>query len=764
MKKTFLLLFFSIILGHFVNAQVLDANKILADRGEVYFSFTMADPAQLLDLSKVISLDAFDDGVVKAYANRKGFDKFLTYGLDYSVLLAPGLCAPQPMSDYKFAKGTNDWNTYPTYQGYLDMMNAYATNYPNLCQIIEFGTSGEGRKLLAAKVTSSVNTAKPQFFYTSSIHGDEIGGYILCLRLIDYLLSNYGTDPRITAMVDNTEILINPLANPDGTYAGGNNSVYGATRFNANSVDINRNFPDPADGPHPDGNPWQQETIEFMDYATANHITASANYHGGAELMNYPWDTWSRLAADDTWWQLVSNEYADTAQANGPTSYFNDFGTGVTNGYAWYRITGGRQDYMNYFQQCREVTIEVSNAKIYPAAQLPTLWEANYRSMLNYIEQVNFGIKGIVTDSITGNPIKAMVFVKNHDIDSSMVFSALPYGNYHRPIAAGNWTLEFSAPGYVSKTISNIAATNYNLLTKDVQLRPIGVWAGFTANSTQIQAGESVNFIDQSVGGATNWEWTFTGGNPSTSLSQNPNGIVYATDGVYDVTQKASNTQYNNTLTKKHFILVGDQYLMGNQTQATTCQGNFYDDGGPDYNYTPNYHKTITFAPAEVGKKVRVIFNSFNIESSTNCTVDYLKIYNGSTTSSPLMGAYCGTTSPGNVVSSSEDGTLTFEFVSNNFGSAPGWDASISCDSGVGIPTLAKPIFEMGPNPAKDAIKIETNSNGLLIVYDAAGQVITTQSIQQNQTTLPIAHWKQGVYVICYKTADETIYRKLIKN
>jgi murein tripeptide amidase MpaA len=91
------------------------------------------------------------------------------------------------------------------------------------------------------------------------------------MHLIDYLLEGYGTDPRITEMIDNTEIFINPLANPDGTYHGGNNSVYGAQRYNANNIDLNRNYPDPADGPHPDGNAWQQETVAFMAYATGAH-------------------------------------------------------------------------------------------------------------------------------------------------------------------------------------------------------------------------------------------------------------------------------------------------------------------------------------------------------------------------------------------------------------------------------------------------------------------------------------------------------------
>ena len=65
----------------------------------------------------------------------------------------------------------------------------------------------------------------------------------------------------------------------------------------------------------------------------------------------------------------------------------SDYDNGITNGYAWYEVNGGRQDYMNYFRHCREVTIEISNTKLLPASQLVAHWNYNYRSLLNYIDQ-----------------------------------------------------------------------------------------------------------------------------------------------------------------------------------------------------------------------------------------------------------------------------------------------------------------------------------------------------------------------------------------
>jgi len=225
----------------------------------------------------------------------------------------------------------------------VSFMTGFASAYPDLCRLDTVGTTIQGRLILVVRISKNVNTeeAEPQFLYTSSIHGDETAGYVMMLHLADYLLSNYGIDSNVTRMVNSTEIFINPLANPDGTYHGGNNTVSGAIRYNANYIDLNRNFPDPKVGQHPDGNAWQPETIEWMDYATKNHFTMSINFHGGEEVFNYPWDTWSKLTADDNWWQLVAREYADTVHQYAPAGYFTDLVNGVTNGYAWYEVNGG---------------------------------------------------------------------------------------------------------------------------------------------------------------------------------------------------------------------------------------------------------------------------------------------------------------------------------------------------------------------------------------------------------------------------------------
>lgn len=435
---------------------------------EVYFKFSIFSKSELQSLDRVISIDNVKGNEVYAYANFDEYRNILKLGYKLEILPHPGDVKEVKMSSA--VRDIQDWNTYPTYQGYVDMMNQFAANYPGICRLVDAGTTVQNRKILFVIISDNVNVreAEPQFMYTSTMHGDETTGYVLMLRLIDSLLTSYGTSPRITNLINNAEIWINPNGNPDGTYYGGNNSVSGARRFNANGYDINRNFRDPAEGHNPTG-PYQPETTIMMNLADNNHFILSANFHGGTEVVNYPWDTWARLHPDDSWYRFISREYADTVHDHAPATYMNGFDDGITNGYDWYRVVGGRQDYYTYFDHGRELTVEISDTKLLSASQLPAHWEYNKRSFFNYMEQCLYGLRGIVTNQL-GVPIRAKVSITGHDADSSFVYSDPENGNYHRMIKAGTYNFTFSADGYNSQTFNNVVITDKSTVTLNVQL------------------------------------------------------------------------------------------------------------------------------------------------------------------------------------------------------------------------------------------------------------------------------------------------------
>jgi PKD repeat protein len=664
-----------------VHAQDFDVDEIFGQKGEIYFKF-QNENHNLNALSRIVSIDAIDGLDVYAYASKSEFESFLKHVRDFELLTKPGEQIKEPkMLDKINIREITDWDFYPTYEAYIDIMYQFASDYPDLCEVFSIGQSVEGREIMMAKISKNVDVreAEPQFLYTGTIHGDETTGYILLLRLIDHLLSNYGTDEKVTGLVDNVEIWINPNSNPDGTYAGGNNTVYGATRYNANNVDMNRNYPDPEDGPHPDGNPWQPETILFMQLAEENNFTMSANTHGGAEVLNYPWDTWPTLAADNDWWIFVCREYVDTVHLYSPANYLSGFDNGITNGYSWYSISGGRQDYMNYFHQCREVTLEMSNTKLLPTSQLNDHWDWNYRSLLNYIEQCTYGVNGIVTDQDTGEPLRALVSIEGHDMDSSMVFSDAQTGFYQRLLETGTYNLTFSAPGKYPVTIEGVNVSRYNTININVELDAGTLIADFTASATNVAIGAPVNFTDMSYGNPVSWEWSFEGGTPATSSDQNPQGIVYNETGSFDVSLTITDADGNEeTLLKENYINVNAEFLMTNTT-VTTCTGIFFDSGGENGNYNNDENYVMTFVPGTEGAKIIVEFLSFDVEYQSTCNYDWLKIYDGATTSAPLIGTFCGTESPGTITAVNDDGILTFHFSSDFSITKSGWKALINC-------------------------------------------------------------------------------------
>ncbi len=206
-----------------------------------------------------------------------------------------------------------------------------------------------------------------------------------------------------------------------------------------------------------------------MNLLDTCQFVMSANFHGGSELLNYPYDTRAALHQDDAWMRYVYRKYADTVHAIN-AAYMTALNNGITNGYAWYQIFGSRMDYITWSKFGREVTIEASTLKLMTPSQLPNYWNWSYKSLLQLIEQCLFGINGTVVDSITKAPLKAKVFVQSHDGDSSFTVSKLPFGDYYRPIYTGTYAVDYSCPGCRTKTVSNIQVQNDRATMVNVEL------------------------------------------------------------------------------------------------------------------------------------------------------------------------------------------------------------------------------------------------------------------------------------------------------
>ena len=669
----YVLVFCIAVISSAVSAQdQTELFELMRSRGEYYFTVSVNDPSEVGTINRICSVDKTDGKVVACYANQREYDEMIQAGYKPFLQMPPSMRETHAMWDGK----SKAWNAYPTYDQYVSMMQGFPeeTVLGRSCSCIELGTLSSGRKLLGVRINNGDTDGKPKFLYSSTMHGDEVTGMILMLRLIDELCTS--TDDRIVNLVNNLDIFIFPNTNPDGTYYGGNNTVNGARRYNANDVDINRNFPDFVNGTHPDGNRYQKETQWMMNLAQQYLFTMSANFHGGSEVMNYPWDCTYDLHADDAWWQYVCTEYASKAHAVS-SSYMTDENNGITNGAAWYVITGSRQDYMNYYAQCREVTIECSTAKTPSASQLPNFWNYNHNSMLAYMEQCLNGVHGFVYDATSGAPIEGVtVTVQDHDKNGSQV-STHEAGDFHRPIKGGTYTFLFQKDGYCPQIVEVTVADGERVELNDIQLTPGDcLMPNFTASSTSVSLGQSVSFTDASFGNVASYYWTFEGATPSTSTAQNPTNITYNAVGDYDVTLTITDAEGNSqTLTKSNYIHVAEAVNMHNGS-VTTCNALFYDSGGPNANYGNGQDYILTFYPGSEDAKVCVDFQSFEIESNW----DFLYIYDGTSTSATLIGtSYTGTNSPGTVTATNASGALTFRFTSDSSVNKPGWVATVTC-------------------------------------------------------------------------------------
>jgi hypothetical protein len=355
-------------------------------------------------------------------------------------------------------RGTSDpMNQYYSIDEYYSFMQNIAATYPDICQLQQFGSSIQNRPLYIMKISDNVaqNETEPEVKLVASIHGDETVGYDLMLRLIQLLTSQYGTDPRITNIVNNTELWINPLMNPDG-YANG-------VRYNAAGVDLNRNFPMPTGVTNPDGNPTAQENLAMMNFSNQHNFAIGINFHGGALVINYPWDYTYTLAPDD---ELIQDLALTYSSHNLPMYNSTEFSQGITNGAAWYVITGSMQDWNYGFTSNIELTAEVSNVKWPAASTLDTYWDQNRESILSFIEYAQNGIKGSVTNE-SGMPIAATIKISGNPRDTQ---NDAQLGDFHRILLPGTHTVTASSTGYLPQSMelqvpaSGFATANFSLI------------------------------------------------------------------------------------------------------------------------------------------------------------------------------------------------------------------------------------------------------------------------------------------------------------
>lgn len=194
-------------------------------------------------------------------------------------------------------------------------MRELARRFPDLVELRDIGDSaakqdadavpGVGHDVFAIVLTDHTRPGpKPRFASLGGVHGSEMVAPTLLLEFAEQILAGYGRDPQATMLLQERELHLLPMANPDGIegmfrrWDGEQDVVPG--RLNARHVNLNRNFPygwgglgssaDPRSGDYRGSAPASEpETRAVVDYLARNKPDLFVDWHNSGNLALYPW-------------------------------------------------------------------------------------------------------------------------------------------------------------------------------------------------------------------------------------------------------------------------------------------------------------------------------------------------------------------------------------------------------------------------------------------------------------------------------------------
>lgn len=216
---------------------------------------------------------------------------------------------------------------YFTYNEMLAHLDTMASKFPTLItqrQQIDTILTHEGRPVYWLKISDNPSTDEnePEILYTALHHAREPGSLSQLIFYMYYLLENYGTNPEVTYLINNTEMYFIPCVNPDGyiynqTIEPSGGGMWRKNRSNnpdgSEGVDLNRNyghmwgFDDI--GSSPDGNSQtyrgtsafsEPETQITRNFCLSHQFKIAMNYHTYGNLLIYPWGYIAGLLTPDS--------------------------------------------------------------------------------------------------------------------------------------------------------------------------------------------------------------------------------------------------------------------------------------------------------------------------------------------------------------------------------------------------------------------------------------------------------------------------------
>lgn len=427
---------------------------------------TRADINRLMDLGYDVNTcrKPTSEGV-EVYIEPELLSELEADGFTYEVLWADSRdeILPNLLYDGPLYDGTRDlpFDHYYTVEEANDALDYIHSVIPGVSEIYTIGTSVEGRPIKAIKITDNpgVEEVEPEVRLIGAHHGNEKISYMILFYFLQRLANEYNSplSSDFTRLVNNTELWVVPMMNPDG--------VYHNWRYNANWVDLNRDYSYMWDGSGGSPSPFSQpETCAIRDLSIDNTFVVSHSHHSGAVYINYIWN----YAAMSSPPYLVPPNHDFIMELS--YLYQEDSGYPITNGGDWYTTNGDCNDWSMGERGDLDDTIEISYSKTPNPSQIIYYSQLNDDAQLQtLLMPLDYGFQGVVTDADTDEPLDAEVYCNNEDIDW-FAFTDPAKGDYYWPVMPGTYSITASAEGYPSVDIDGIVVNEGSPTIVNIQM------------------------------------------------------------------------------------------------------------------------------------------------------------------------------------------------------------------------------------------------------------------------------------------------------
>jgi murein tripeptide amidase MpaA len=389
-------------------------------------------------------------------------------GFEFEVLVPP-----ECMKGYLFGEDGIIDPEYHTYWETVAELDSLASSFPNISRLDSIGTSARfDHTIWCLKISDNPgqDEDEPNVMFNGMHHGHEAMGNEVCLGLMKYLLDNYGTDPQVTDWVDNMQVYVIPIVNPDGYIITVDSSWYWRKNCRDNNengilddydgVDLNRNYDffwewggsgDPSwpiyRGPHPFS---EAEIQALRDLGLERRFVFSITYHTYAAQVYYPWGLW-REPPDTGYYENAPDHPVLTTTATEMASRINRQFGGTYGAYQTVAECGLSHNWFYGVAGTHEFTIELCDSQpIPPGDQIQGIVEANLPGPFYLLDRLSGpGLSGHISDAQTSLPLSAEVEIL--EATSPVLAprtSDLQFGRYFRILEPGDYTARVGKEGY----------------------------------------------------------------------------------------------------------------------------------------------------------------------------------------------------------------------------------------------------------------------------------------------------------------------------